>query len=347
MAWKLQGSNPGRPTLAVVSLNLIDATLAAMETPQSPPSPPQSAGRRHMALLHPEPVFLSANSVEMPFLMERYERFRELGEPELINRRRAQQHLLRDSELAYVKKTSRPLLSDWQRGQIVKFARNLALSCGGLVPGQFDLIAAARAVVDDDYACEVRDLAARYEPQTKPAGSTLKSLSTGSIWDRQSVVRLRPRLHQLTRSGDVTTLEATPLDRWLALDPVLGAHKWDAVVVIFDEDRADSDLTQVSSTPWGASYQVRGTDRLGGLLRVSGEESDEDLWTRPEFDHAETKAERLLLAALCRSSKQRVVYIGPHPPRPIMRSVASHLERVIAYVPLGQVPTGLLVALRA
>ena len=43
MAWKLQGADPLAPVLAVVSLNLLDPLLDAMEAPQDTPSARQTA----------------------------------------------------------------------------------------------------------------------------------------------------------------------------------------------------------------------------------------------------------------------------------------------------------------
>jgi hypothetical protein len=341
MAWKLQGSNPERRLLAIVSLNLVDAVLSAIEAPQAPPLQAHSSARRHMTLRHLDPGSLADNTVEMPPLMERYEHFRhDCQDAELINRREVQQHLLREAELSYVTRTGCAALQDWQRALVAKFARNLALSSGGLAPTLLDLIAAAQAVVDDDYASEVRNLASQYRPQKPSSGLRTLSLAQGAIWDRRQTLILRPRMVPLVPRDKSATQWPAPLKQWLSVDPILGSHAWDTIVVVLDEDRADPELTDVHSSPWGGSYSNSG--RLGGLMRLAGVESDENLWTCPAYDAAESKGERLLLAALCRSCEQRVVYISPVPPRPLMKSVAAHLERKIMYVPLGQVPPNLI-----
>ena len=339
MAWKLQGSNPERKILAIVSLNLVDATLELLQEPQSPPIHPHSAARRLMTLSHLDPDSLAGNTVEMPLVIERYEKYRQhMADPNLVNRRLVQQHLLRDAELRYVKSTGCPLLDDWQRAQVIKFARNLALSSGGLTPTLFDLVAAAQAIVDDDYAFEVRKLAGRYECQKMSAPIPMLKLPQASIWDRKSTVTLRPTLIRLDRTARAT--QPTPLDKWLKLDPVLAAHRWDSVALIFDEDRANMNLASVATTSFGACYEADG--QVGGLLWAPAPENEDDFWSRPEYDAAESKAERLLLAAVCRSQQIRVIYIAPHPPRALMKSVAAHLGRAIVYIPIGQLPPSLL-----
>ena len=59
-------------------------------------------------------------------------------------------------------------------------------------------------------------------------------------------------------------------------------------------------------------------------------------------DFAQSKAERLLLAALDYSWERHVVYVAAKPPRSIFRSIAGRLGRSILFVPIGQLsPTKL------
>jgi hypothetical protein len=60
-----------------------------------------------------------------------------------------------------------------------------------------------------------------------------------------------------------------------------------------------------------------------------------DVWSDADYEFAETKAERLLMAALDYSVERFVVYVGPKPPRSIFRSISAHLGRKILYVPIG------------
>src|SRR4029077_9809249 len=76
IAWKLQGTDPLARVLVVVSLNLLDPVLDAMEMPQEEP-----AGRKRregLQLLNPHPECLAEILSEYPALQWRYENFRGL-----------------------------------------------------------------------------------------------------------------------------------------------------------------------------------------------------------------------------------------------------------------------------
>src|SRR5579872_1267319 len=74
MAWKLQGADPGANVVVVVSLNLLDPLLDAMEAPQPPPR--RRTGDFDVQVLNPHPDCLAEITVESPYLQERYEFFR-------------------------------------------------------------------------------------------------------------------------------------------------------------------------------------------------------------------------------------------------------------------------------
>ena len=61
-----------------------------------------------------------------------------------------------------------------------------------------------------------------------------------------------------------------------------------------------------------------------------------DVWSDGDYAMAETKAERLLMAALDYSVERHVVYIAPKPPRSFFRQLARRVNRRIVYIPLGQ-----------
>lgn len=131
-----------------------------------------------------------------------------------------------------------------------------------------------------------------------------------------------------------------------------------AVVVIFDEDREDrytylttwlgehqneSDMAFYSTPPFDHLVGPGiGRAEYGGLLMTLPPRRMLDVWTDQDYEFAESKSERLLMAALDYSVERFVVYVAAKPPRSIMRSIASHLGRKILYVPLGQLsPTKL------
>ena len=174
IAWRLQGTNPELTVLAVVSLNLLDPILDAMEIPQSAPA--NRTLPRPVDLVNAHPDCLAEITVEYPYLQERYERYRTiLGPDELIERPRAQLALLRDAEAAYVKNTGDSILH-WQRRAIAKYTRNLAMISRELTAGIFDIVVAARGIVDDNYAWEVWEMANRY-----PAQREVSALETARI----------------------------------------------------------------------------------------------------------------------------------------------------------------------
>jgi hypothetical protein len=173
MAWKLQGTDPLAKVLVVVSLNLLDPLLDAMETPQDPPSARKPPDVR---LLNPHPDCLAEITVEYPYLQDRYEKFRaEMGAEDLIERPKVQFDLFREAEKDYVTNTG-DKIEYWQRRMLARFTRNLASISGDLMAGVFDLTVAARSVVDDNYAYEVWHMANRY-PAQKPASELLETVN--------------------------------------------------------------------------------------------------------------------------------------------------------------------------
>jgi len=192
MAWKLQGADPLASVLAVVSLNLLDPLLDAMEVPQDTPNrakPPE------IRLLNPHPDCLAEITIEYPYLQDRYEIFRARMEPgELVDRPKVQFDLLREAEKEYGKNTGEKV-EYWQRRMMARFTRNLASMNGDLLAGVFDLAVAARSVVDDNYAYEVWQTANRY-PAQKPSSDLLETvnLSSEEIWYNTKKLRLRRRL---------------------------------------------------------------------------------------------------------------------------------------------------------
>lgn len=71
-----------------------------------------------------------------------------------------------------------------------------------------------------------------------------------------------------------------------------------------------------------------------------------DVWNDPEYAFAETKPERLLMAALDYSMERHVLYIAAKPPRSIFRQIAARMNRKIVYIPLGQLSPAKLKKIR-
>jgi hypothetical protein len=192
MAWKLQGADPLASVLAVVSLNLLDPLLDAMEVPQDEP---KRAKLPEIRLLNPHPDCLAEITIEYPYLQDRYETFRaQMESTDLVDRPKVQFDLLREAEKEYVKNTGEKV-EYWQRRMMARFTRNLASINGDLLAGVFDLAVAARSVVDDNYAYEVWQTANRY-PAQKPSSDLIETvnLSSDEIWYNTKKLRLRRRL---------------------------------------------------------------------------------------------------------------------------------------------------------
>jgi hypothetical protein len=126
-----------------------------------------------------------------------------------------------------------------------------------------------------------------------------------------------------------------------------------AVVVVFDEDRdtqerfswtmtwqgehaQESDMA-FYATPMGERLEGPGIARCeyGGLLLTYPPGRMFHVFEDPYFDRAESKPERLLLAALDYCQERVIVYVGPRPPRSVYRTIAERFGKRLVYVPLG------------
>ncbi|MBI5282509.1 MAG: hypothetical protein HY858_12570 [Candidatus Solibacter usitatus] len=420
MAWRLQGADPDRRVMVVLSLNLLDSVLDAMERPQEPPK------RRKLQtadLVNPHPDCLAEIAQEYPYLQECYEVYRSLmGPDEMISRPRVQYQLLKQAEENYRAQTGDEI-AHWQRRMMARYTRNLAMVENQLTAGLFDLTVAARSIVDDNYAWEVWHAANSFTWQRDRGELETVNLSAGEVFLRSRKLRLRRRLkrkkqqlmpHGLKRRRveqrqgewaeqingesicsyppeDVVIEDYGKLLRQKArsmlseervrvepfttstLDGIdiretirnwhegkifvrkFERHSGDvgAVVVIFDEDRGDrfgylttwlgehqneSDMAFYSTEPF--EHMVGpgiGRAEYGGFLMALPPRRMFDVWSDPDYDFAETKAERLLMAGLDYSVERHVVYVAARPPRTIFRSIAAHLNRQIVYIPMGQV----------
>ena len=191
MAWKLQGADPSARVTVVVSLNLLDPLLDAMESPQPAPARGHKIETR---LLNPHPDCLAEITIEYPYLQERYEFFRlDLKGEENLDRPHVQLDLLREAEARYTTSTGEKI-AHWQRRMIARYTRNLAQVSGDLMAGVYDLAVAARSMVDDNYGWEVWQMANRYLAQQEASEIETVRLSASEIWINTKRLRIRRRL---------------------------------------------------------------------------------------------------------------------------------------------------------
>jgi hypothetical protein len=125
-----------------------------------------------------------------------------------------------------------------------------------------------------------------------------------------------------------------------------------SVIVIFDEDHEDrysycttwlgehqneSDMAFYSTFPFDNMVGPGiGRGEYGGFLMSLPARRMFDVWRDPDYNMAESKSERLLLAGLDYSIWKFVVYVAMKPPRSIFRNIATRFGRTIVYIPIGQ-----------
>jgi hypothetical protein len=197
IAWKLQGTDPSARVLVVISLNLLDPVLDAMEEPQAQPL--ARTHRDGIELLNAHPESLGEVCAEYPQLQWRYESYRPLlRDDKLIDRRHAQLAVLREAEKDYEANTGERI-AHWQRRLLARYSRNLALAGSDLSPGLFDLAVAARGVADDNYAWDVWEAASRYPPQQTACDLLTVRIAGDEVWMDTRRIRLRRRLPSTKR----------------------------------------------------------------------------------------------------------------------------------------------------
>jgi len=201
IAWKLQGANPEARVVVVLSLNLLDAVLDAMQEPQAQPLTRSTLRRRReeVRVLNPHPDSLAEITVEYPALQWRYESARLLPPDwRRVDRRHVQLAVFREAEKEYEVRTGEKV-AHWQRSLLARYTRNLALASNDLSAGLFDLTVAARAVADDNYAWEVWEAAGRYPPQKTASDLETVRIRGDEMWLDTRRLRLRRRLPGLKR----------------------------------------------------------------------------------------------------------------------------------------------------
>lgn len=432
MAWKLQGADPLASVCVVLSLNMLDPLLDAMEIPQDAPPAPRVRLFHRAELFNLHPDCLAEVTSEAPYFQEQFEEARERVSDYRLDRQRWQLALLREAEKEYSINTGDRMQS-WQRLNLAKFTRNLAMLDGRLVPGVYDLALGARSIVDDNFAYEVWQMANRFSVQRTedPPLETL-NLSGDAVWVRTRKLRIRRRLPRMKQMLKPTALKPRKGEKfkgeWASqttgasicsyppedlvienygrfvkryaktmlseersrvepfttsvLDGIdlretirnwhqarlyvreLGKFSGEtgALVIIFDEDKNDhyrylttwlgehqneSDMAFYSTHPFDHIVGPGiGRAEYGGLLMTLPPRRLYDVWSDSDYDAAETKAERLLMAALDYSMEQHVVYVAAKPPRSIFRRLAARVNRKIVYIPLGQLSPAKLKKIR-
>jgi len=136
-----------------------------------------------------------------------------------------------------------------------------------------------------------------------------------------------------------------------------------AVCVIFDADDKDdrytwtvtwqgeheeeSDMALYATPPHANLVGPKiGRSEYGGFLMTYPPGRMFHVFEDPYFEHAETKAERLLYAAIDYSTERSIVYVASKPPRSKIVGLARRSGRQIVYLPIGQLSPTVLRKLR-
>ncbi len=224
LAWKLQAVDPDATVVVVVSLNLLDPLLAAMERPQTQPM--RKAKRRNVQVLNLHPECLAEVLTEMPFLQAVYE-VRRTGEvpaavpdvetrqvhgfsvvappsedpkvaavtrasQEPLDRQQLHFRLFSETERQYRKSTGEEV-AHWQRRLWSRYTRNLALVSRELLAGLYELTVAGRSIVDDNFGWEMWEMAGAYPAQKIETDLMTVKVSGEQMWLNTRLIRLRRR----------------------------------------------------------------------------------------------------------------------------------------------------------
>ena len=395
-----------------------------MEIPQDEPA---HRRREQIRLLNPHPDCLGEIMAEYPYLGECYENQRAF-----VDRRRVQFDMFREAGVSWELNTGETLHA-WQRRLLARYSRNLAMTHRDLTAPLFDLVIAARSIVDENFAWDVWETATRYGPQqTETAGIETVNISGEQVWMDTKRIHLRRRLPSTKRrmgrmglkprkkekkpgewasqldgssicsyppedlviegfgrflkkkgksvlSEERSTVEPFTSSLLDGIDLRETIRNWHekkiyvrnsrkihgevgSVVVIFDEDRDnrydytttwlgehqnESDMAYYATQPF--EHMVGpgiGRGEYGGFLMSLPARRMYDVWADPDYDQAETKAERLLLAGLDYSIHRYVVYVAAKAPRSAFRTIAARFARTIVYIPIGQLSPVTLKKLR-
>jgi len=108
------------------------------------------------------------------------------------DRQRIIYHLFSEAVRHYRQETGDPV-HIWQKRAFFRFARNYALMNNMLLPDLFQLLAAARGCIDDNFAYAFCRLATCYPWQQESSDLPTRSISPEELWGGQRQIRFRPR----------------------------------------------------------------------------------------------------------------------------------------------------------
>ena len=108
------------------------------------------------------------------------------------DRQRIIYHLFSEAARHYRQETGE-VVHIWQKRAFFRFSRNYSLQGGMLLPDLFQLLAAARGCIDDNFAYAFCRLATFYPWQTESGDLATIRISPEEIWGGSRQIRFRPR----------------------------------------------------------------------------------------------------------------------------------------------------------
>ena len=144
---------------------------------------------------------------------------RRLGaEGEMPDRQKAMLRLFLEAARHYSQETGEKV-HYWQKRAFFRFARNYALLSRALLPDLFQMLAAARGCLDDNFAYAFFRLASCYPWQRETSDLPTLRLSAADLWSATRRIRFRPREQQRVKGRSALKMlgrkkERTPGD-WL------------------------------------------------------------------------------------------------------------------------------------
>ncbi|GFO67588.1 hypothetical protein GMLC_11670 [Geomonas limicola] len=131
---------------------------------------------------------------------------RRLGpEGELPDRQKIMLRLFLESARHYRQETG-DRVQHWQKRAFFRFARNYALVTRRLLPDLFQMLAAARSCLDDNFAYAFFRLAAHYPWQRESSDLPTLRLSAADLWSATRRIRFRPREPQRTKGRSLVKM---------------------------------------------------------------------------------------------------------------------------------------------
>ena len=111
---------------------------------------------------------------------------------EMPDRQRIALRLFQEASRHYRQETGEPV-HIWQKRAFFKFSRNYALASGQLLPDLFQMLAAARGCVDDNFAYALWRLATFFPWQKESTDIPTIRLAPEDFWAGSRRIRFRPR----------------------------------------------------------------------------------------------------------------------------------------------------------